>query len=97
MKEGAAAICQDKKLFIVTAATLPGMVFYAPLSTYCRCITASHDQPAQDCFAYKRAFQLHYCRLEALFMCILFICQSSLGFGGKVISAIGRQERDDIC
>lgn len=34
MQEGAVAIYQDRKLLIVTAATLLGMVFYAPLSTY---------------------------------------------------------------
>ena len=34
MKEGAVAIGQDRKLLILTSATLLGMVFYAPLSTY---------------------------------------------------------------
>ena len=42
MKEGAAAIWQDKKLFIVTAATLLGMVFYAPLSTYYPLMTSDY-------------------------------------------------------
>ncbi|MGI6280303.1 MAG: MFS transporter, partial [Acutalibacteraceae bacterium] len=34
MKEGAQTIRQDKKLFIITAATLFCMIFYTPLSTY---------------------------------------------------------------
>ncbi|KPU44429.1 2-acyl-glycerophospho-ethanolamine acyltransferase [Oxobacter pfennigii] len=42
MKEGAAAICQDRKLFIVTAATLVGMVFYAPLSTFYPLMTSGY-------------------------------------------------------
>ena len=42
MKEGAAAILQDRKLFIVTAATLLGMVFYAPLSTYYPLMTSDY-------------------------------------------------------
>lgn len=42
MKEGAAAICQDRKLLIVTAATLLGMVFYAPLSTYYPLMTSDY-------------------------------------------------------
>jgi len=42
MKEGATAILQDRKLFIVTAATLAGMVFYAPLSTYYPLMTSDY-------------------------------------------------------
>ncbi|MEY8352979.1 MFS transporter [Lachnospiraceae bacterium 54-53] len=42
MKEGAAAFCQDRKLFIVTVATLLGMVFYAPLSTYYPLMTSDY-------------------------------------------------------
>ena len=42
MKEGAVAICQDRKLFIVTAATLLGMVFYAPLSTFYPLMTSDY-------------------------------------------------------
>ncbi|MEL7567467.1 MAG: MFS transporter [Dehalobacterium sp.] len=42
MKEGAAAIWQDRKLFIVTAATLLGMVFYAPLSTFYPLMTSDY-------------------------------------------------------
>lgn len=42
MKEGAAAIWQDRKLFIVTAATLLCMVFYAPLSSYYPLMTSDY-------------------------------------------------------
>lgn len=42
MKEGAAAVCQDRKLLIVTAATLLGMVFYAPLSAYYPLMTSDY-------------------------------------------------------
>ncbi|WP_202945808.1 hypothetical protein [Acetonema longum] len=42
MKEGAVAIYQDRKLFIVTAATLLGMLFYAPLSTYYPLMTSDY-------------------------------------------------------
>lgn len=42
MKEGATAICQDRKLFIVTAATLFSMIFYAPLSTYYPLMTSDY-------------------------------------------------------
>ncbi|EGO63112.1 MFS transporter [Acetonema longum] len=42
MTEGAVAICQDRKLFVVTAATLFGMVFYAPLSTFYPLMTSDY-------------------------------------------------------
>jgi len=42
MKQGAAAIWQDRKLFIVTVSTLLGMVFYAPLSTYYPLMTSDY-------------------------------------------------------
>ncbi len=42
MREGAAAIWQNRKLLIVTVATLLGMVFYAPLSTYYPLMTSDY-------------------------------------------------------
>lgn len=42
MKEGAVAIGQDRKLLIVTTATLLGMVFYAPLSAYYPLMTSDY-------------------------------------------------------
>ncbi len=42
MKEGAATICRDRKLCIVTAATFFILVFYAPLSTYYPLMTSGY-------------------------------------------------------
>ncbi|MEG6521936.1 MFS transporter [Desulfotomaculum sp. 1211_IL3151] len=74
MKEGAAAIWQDKKLFIVTAATLLGMVFYAPLSTYYPLMTSD----------YFRADAWHASMINFSYAGGMMLCAILLGRHGAI-------------
>ena len=74
MKEGAAAICRDRKLFIVTAATLLGMVFYAPLSTYYPLMTSD----------YFRADAWHASMVNFTYAGGMMLCAISLGKFGTI-------------
>lgn len=74
MKEGAAALCQDRKLFIVTAATLLGMVFYAPLSTYYPLMTSD----------YFRADAWHVSMVNLGYAGGMMLCAISLGKFGAL-------------
>lgn len=74
MKEGAAAIWQDRNLFIVTAATLLGMVFYAPLSTYYPLMTSD----------YFRADAWHASMVNFGYAGGMMLCALILGKRGKI-------------
>lgn len=74
MKEGAAAIWQDRKLFIVTAATLLGMVFYAPLSTYYPLMTSD----------YFRADAWHASMINFSYAGGMMLCAILLGRHGAI-------------
>lgn len=74
MKEGAAAVCQDRRLFIVTAATLLGMVFYAPLSTYYPLMTSD----------YFRADAWHASMVNLAYAGGMMLCAILLGKLGTV-------------
>lgn len=74
MKEGAAVIWQDKKLFIVTTATLLGMLFYAPLSAYYPLMTSD----------YFKADAWHASMVEFSYAGGMMLCAIILGKFGTI-------------
>lgn len=74
MKEGAVAICRDRKLLIVTAATLLGMVFYAPLSAYYPLMTSD----------YFRADAWHASMVNFAYAAGMMLCAIVLGKLGTI-------------